>query len=152
VERSGITLSQQLDTVQRLFLDTAPIIYYVEKHPRYFPVVRPVFDRMDAGTLVGVASPITLAECLVHPYRMGHADAVEMFSMLLIRRMDFVAIEAAIASQAAELRARHNLSLPDALQCAVATHAGCDAFLTNDIALKRVTELSVVVLDDVSDL
>ncbi len=52
-----MTLEQQLDAVQRLFLDTAPIIYFVEKHPRYFFIVRPVFERMDAGTLVGVASP-----------------------------------------------------------------------------------------------
>ncbi|MFP4395579.1 MAG: type II toxin-antitoxin system VapC family toxin [Anaerolineales bacterium] len=141
-------VAPRLDAVQRLFLDTAPIIYFVEEHPCYFPLVRPVFERMDAGTLVGVVSPVTLAECLVHPYRMGHLDAVEMFSGLLTRRMDFVPIEATIASQAAELRACHNLDLPDALQCAVALHAGCDAFLTNDIALKRVTELHMIVLDE----
>ncbi len=143
-----MTLAQQLDAVQRLFLDTAPIIYFVEKHPRYFPIARPIFERLDAGALVGVASPITLAECLIHPYRMGHNDAVEMFTTLLIRQMDFVPIEATIASQAAALRARYNLSLPDALQCAAALRAGCDAFLTNDIALKRVTELDVLVLDE----
>ncbi len=147
-----MNLAQRLDAVNRLFVDTAPIIYFVEKHPRYFACTRPVFERMDAGTLVGIASPITLAECLIHPYRMGDTDAVEMFSALLVRQMDFVPIEATIATQAAELRARHNLSLPDALQCAAALHAGCDAFLTNDVTLKRVTELDVVVLDDMLDL
>jgi len=141
-------LEERLRTVERLFVDTAPIIYFVEKHPSYFSIVRPVFERMDAGSVVGVASPITLAECLVHPYRMGHADAVKMFSALLIKQMHFVSIEATIASQAAELRARYNLGLPDALQCAVALEVGCDAFLTNDIALKRVIELNVVVLEE----
>jgi predicted nucleic acid-binding protein len=124
----------------------------VEKHPHYFSITRPVFERIDTGTLIGVTSPITLAESLIHPYQMGHTDAIEMFSVLLIQRMDFVPIEAAIASQAAELRASHNLSLPDALQCAVALYAGCDAFLTNDNALRRVTELNVVVLDNLPDL
>lgn len=143
-----MSLAQQINTARRLFTDTAPIIYFVEKHPRYFPLVRPIFERMDAGSLVGVASPITLAECLVHPYRMADADAVKMFSTLLIRQMDFVPIEAAVASQAAELRARYNLGLPDALQCAAAIRAGCDVFLTNDSALKRVTELEVIVLDE----
>jgi predicted nucleic acid-binding protein len=41
------------------------------------------------------------------------------------------------------------LSLPDALQAAVALVAGCDAFLTNDAVLKRVTELRVITLDEV---
>jgi predicted nucleic acid-binding protein len=38
--------------------------------------------------------------------------------------------------------------LTDAFQVAVAIASGCDAFLTNDIALKRVTELGVIVLDE----
>ena len=141
-------LPDALGTSQQMFVDTAPIIYFVEKHPRYFATVSAVFDRVDDDQLAPVVSPITLAECLVYPYRMGHADAARMFKELLTHRMRFVPIEETIASQAAELRARHNLSLPDALQCAVALNARCDAFLTNDIALKRVTELNVVVLDD----
>jgi predicted nucleic acid-binding protein len=40
------------------------------------------------------------------------------------------------------------LRLPDALQIAVALEAGCEAFLTNDLTLKRVVELRVLVLDD----
>jgi predicted nucleic acid-binding protein len=38
--------------------------------------------------------------------------------------------------------------LTDALQIAVALEAGCEAFLTNDRTLKRVTELRVLVLDE----
>jgi len=143
-----VNLPHALGRSQQMFVDTAPIIYFVEKHPRYFAIVSAVLDRVDDDQLTPVVSPITLAECLVYPYRMGHSDAVRMFKALLTRRMRFVPIEESIASQAAELRARHNLSLPDALQCAVALDTGCDAFLTNDIALKRVTKLNVVVLDD----
>jgi len=50
----------------------------------------------------------------------------------------------------AELRARHNLRTPDALQIAAALVTGCQAFLTNDGSLKRVTDLSVLVLDELS--
>ncbi len=78
---------------------------------------------------------------------MGHTEAVQMFRELLTHRMRFVSIEETVASQAAELRARYNLSLPDARQCAVALNTGCDTFLTNDVNLQRVTELNVVVLD-----
>ena len=49
---------------------------------------------------------------------------------------------------AAGFRARYHLLLPDALQIAVALEAGCEAFLTNDLTLKRVTDLRVLVLDE----
>jgi predicted nucleic acid-binding protein len=48
----------------------------------------------------------------------------------------------------AELRARDQLRTPDALQVASALGAGCEAFLTNDLALRRVTELHVLVLGE----
>jgi predicted nucleic acid-binding protein len=40
------------------------------------------------------------------------------------------------------------ISLPDALQISVALSAGCDAFLTNDVKLKRLTELRVLAIDE----
>jgi predicted nucleic acid-binding protein len=52
------------------------------------------------------------------------------------------------AERAARLRATHRLKTPDALQVAVASQAGCEAFLTNDRALRRVTEINVLVLAD----
>jgi predicted nucleic acid-binding protein len=100
-------LSEHLRAVNRLFLDTSPVIYFVEENPHYLALVQPVFDRIDAGALVAVTSPITLSECLVHPYRLHKTDA------------------------------------------ATALTAGCNAFLTNDPALKRVTALDVIVLDEV---
>jgi predicted nucleic acid-binding protein len=54
----------------------------------------------------------------------------------------------AITEKAAELRAKYNLSLTDALQIAAALAAGCEAFLTNDTAIKRVNELRVLVLSE----
>jgi predicted nucleic acid-binding protein len=55
-----------------------------------------------------------------------------------------------VAARAAELRARYRLKLADALQLALALQAGCEAFLTNDLALRRVAELRVLVLDDLA--
>ncbi|MGA1844796.1 MAG: type II toxin-antitoxin system VapC family toxin [bacterium] len=60
--------------VKRLFLDTAPLIYFVEKHPTYAKHLRPVFDRIDKGKLSAFTSPITLAECLVQPCRLNLPD------------------------------------------------------------------------------
>jgi predicted nucleic acid-binding protein len=57
-----MTISDALQDVQRIFLDTAPVIYYVEQNPRYSAMVEEVFRRLDAGTIIGVTSPVTLAE------------------------------------------------------------------------------------------
>ena len=53
-----------------------------------------------------------------------------------------------IARHAALLRASYNLSLTDAFQISAALAFGCSAFLTNDVALKRVTELRVLVIGE----
>ena len=50
--------------------------------------------------------------------------------------------------RAAELRARYRLRLPDAIQLAVALNAGCQAFLTNDRDLQRVTAVRILSLED----
>jgi predicted nucleic acid-binding protein len=60
-----------------------------------------------------------------------------------------VDIDSEIAVLAASLRARYNLRTPDAVQIAASVNGGCEAFLTNDAGLRRVTELRVIVLDDV---
>ena len=57
-------------------------------------------------------------------------------------------INSGVAVLAAELRARYNLRTPDALQVSVAVQAGCQGFLTDDNGIKRVTELRVVLLDE----
>lgn len=62
-----MTLDQHLDAVSRLFLDTAPVIYYVEANPYYITVVETLFARLDAGDFQAVTSPVTLAECLIVP-------------------------------------------------------------------------------------
>jgi predicted nucleic acid-binding protein len=62
----------------------------------------------------------------------------------------FVSIDREIGRRAAELRAGYNITLRDALQIASALVAGCQGFLTNDATLKRVTQLNVIALDEMS--
>ena len=147
-----MTVSDALNGVSRLFLDIAPVIYYVERNPAYLDLVHTAFRYIDQGTLGAVTSPVTLAECLVHPIRQQDISLQQDFVDLITagNNTQFVIIDQSIAQKAAELRARYNLALPDALQAAVAIGAGCDAFLTNDPGLQRVIELRVLVLDDLT--
>ena len=142
-------ISEALRDITHLFLDTAPVIYFVEKHPTYFDLVAPVFSRIDADLLVAVTSPVTLAECLVMPYRLGLAKLQQDFVDLIVYGQStiFASIDQDVARQAAELRATYNITLADALQIAVALEMGCEAFLTNDGALERLKELRVLVVE-----
>jgi predicted nucleic acid-binding protein len=57
-------------------------------------------------------------------------------------------IDAVVADMAASLRAKYSLRTPDALQVGTAIVNRCEALLTNDNGLKRVSELSILVLDE----
>ncbi|WP_017326546.1 PIN domain-containing protein [Synechococcus sp. PCC 7336] len=142
-----------LQGVTRLFLDTAPVIYYLENNPIYQSLVVSVFDRIEAGRLTAVTSPVTLAECLVHPYRLGRTKLQQAYQRTIVNAENtlFQTIGELAAQRAAQLRASYNLSLPDFLQLAAALAANCEAFLTNDINLKRVGELQILVIKELEE-
>jgi predicted nucleic acid-binding protein len=143
-------LHDALRGVTRLAIDTAPVIYFIEAHPRYNALVVDVFQRIASGTCEGITSVITLGEVLVQPLRHGDTSLQRQYRDVLLGSTGFHSrpIEPQTAERAAELRARYGIRLPDALQIAVALQDGCQAFLTNDLRLKRVTNLPVLVLDE----
>ena len=145
-----IKLDAALSGVTRLGFDTAPIIYFVEANPRYDAVITEIFQRVDIGAVQGVTSVISLLEVIVMPIRSGNNVLRQQYTDLLLQsaHLDTQSVTAEAAQYAADLRARYSLRTPDALQVAVAIVAGCQAFLTNDIALKRVSELSILVMDE----
>lgn len=113
----------------------------------------PVIDvarLLDAGTIEGVASTITLTEVLAQPMRLARHDLVDAYRTLLEQHahLRLVPIDANVAFKAAELRGRYGLRTPDALQVAASLEAGCDAFLTNDREIGRVQEIRVVLVSD----
>jgi predicted nucleic acid-binding protein len=60
-----------------------------------------------------------------------------------------VDVDRTVARAAAQLRAKYNISPPDALQVAASLSFGAKAFLTNDKRLVKLQELiDVIVLDD----
>jgi hypothetical protein len=132
-------------------LDTAPIIYYVEAHPTYGPIVHPFFAvRLPVALNVALTSTLTLAEALVAPLRTGRLDLITGYRDVLVTFpiIRLVTVSTPVAGWAADLRARYNLRLADACQMGAALAEGATHFLTNDTQLRRVTELIVLVLDD----
>lgn len=143
-------IADALKDVSRLSVETAPFIYYVERYPAYVDKMRVVFLALEAGQFEVVTSTVTLTEVLTKPLRAGDSVLVKMYREMLqtTRNVILEPVSAVVAERAADLRARYNLKTPDALQVAVALQTGCDAFLSNDSGLKRVTDIRVLLLDE----
>lgn len=133
-----------------LFLDTAPLIYFIEKNRRYHDIIRPVISQIDSLETKGITSTITLLEVLVHPLRTGNRKLANEYKAILLSATGLVTYEIshAISERAALFRAKHGLKTPDAIQLATATYHKANYFLTNDPALKKVKGVKVLVLDD----
>ncbi|HXH69502.1 MAG TPA: type II toxin-antitoxin system VapC family toxin [Pyrinomonadaceae bacterium] len=132
-------------------LDTSPFIYFVERNPVYVDIMRGIFKRLTDDNFQAFSSVITLTEVLVQPLRQNNQALADKYRDLLFNGINFklIPLNSSIAETAARLRARHNLRTPDALQIATALENGCDAFLCNDRNLKRVTELKILILDEI---
>lgn len=145
-------LTDALKSVSSIAFDTAPIIYFVEANPTYDALVTNVFQRIENEEMTGVTSVISLCEVLVHPIRQRNLNLKERYLDILQNSPHFFTrlINAPIAERAATLRAKYNLRTPDALQIAAAVENGCDAFLCNDKNLKRVMEIKVLILDELT--
>ncbi len=93
-----------------------------------------------------------MTELLTKPLQAQDTRLANRYRTLLLQIANFrmVPIHAAIADTAAMLRARYRLRTPDALQVATAIDRRCDAFLTNDHALQRVSEIPIIILDELT--
>lgn len=131
-------------------LDTAPLIYLIERHPVYHPLGRPFFLALDKGQFSAVTSTVTLVEVLVHPLRRNEGELVNRYRDILLHAeyLTMLNVGPVVATLAAELRAEHGLRTPDALQLATALHAGADYFLTNDRELQGFSPLEVLLVDN----
>ena len=143
-------IEEALRRVSRLAFDTAPIIYFVEANPTYDALVSNIFNRVASGVIEGRTSIISLSEVLVQPILARRSDLQNAYRELLLKSSNFqtLPVGVTVAESAARLRAVYGLRLPDAIQIAFAIDSGCQAIVCNDHSMQRVTELPVLVLDD----
>jgi predicted nucleic acid-binding protein len=143
-------MNEPMQGIRRLFLDSAPVIYFVEKHPVYYSTLQPVFRKFEIGDLTAVTSPITLAESLIFPMKLGNSEVVAAFLELLGGGPSalFLPLQRETARSAAEIRSKYNVTLTDAVQVASALEGSCEALLTNDKTLTRITELRILLVAD----
>ncbi len=119
-------------------VDTAPIICWLEGHPRLAERFAPVFNAAAASNAAIAISTVTLAKVLAGPLRAGNELLTAQYREALTRgagwRVLSLDVEAAVA--AARMRVTYKLRLPAAIQVATAIRAGAVALVTHDRALR----------------
>ena len=129
-------------------IDTAVFIYFIEEHPRYLPLIAPLFEEAARGKRELVTSAVTLLDLLVVPYRVGNLQLAQRYEVLLTRSggVRVIDITRDQLRAAAQLRAATAMKTPDALQVAAALSAECRTLVTNDRHLPAVAGVRILQL------
>ena len=140
-----MSLEEQLPDGAAVLLDTNPIIYLFEGSPLAAPF-RGLFADLDRGRLRAVVTPITVAEVVSGPLKVGKDALAERYRRAITQSPGWSVrdIDTELAMLAARLRLRYKLKLPDAVQLAAALSEGCHALVTHDRDFSGVTDLPVL--------
>jgi predicted nucleic acid-binding protein len=131
-----------------VYVDTAPVIYSIEPHPDYRPLVQPLWEKLHADEITIISSELLWLETLVGPMKNNNQPLVELYTELLSDNIQLIAIDETILKLAAQLRSTSSLKTPDAIHAATAINRGCTIFLTNDTGLRNIPGLPTIVLKD----
>lgn len=126
-----------------VLVDSAPIIYFLEGHPKLGPHFKPLFEAHQAGRLRFAITTITIAEVLTGPLRAGD-DALAQRYRAIFEAWQLVALDIDVAESAARLRASLGLKLADAVQAASALATNAAALVTHDRDFSRVRALRII--------
>jgi predicted nucleic acid-binding protein len=126
-----------------VLLDSAPIIYFLESHPKLRSRFEPLFERHADGGVRFAVTTVTIAEVLTGPLAVGDEALARRYRNVL-ESWEVVGLDAAIAESAARLRGQSGLKLADAVQVASALAIKADALVTHDRDFSSITALRVI--------
>ena len=134
----------------KIYFDTTPLIYFLDdEKPFSDKVANFILEHQNESDLY-CTSAITDAEYLVFPYRQNDYEKINSYEIFL-NDFEFQILESnrAITHKAAEIRAKYSgVKGMDSIHLATSLYAKCDIFLTNDTRLKQVSEVNVVLVDE----
>jgi predicted nucleic acid-binding protein len=145
-------LASALAGHRRIALDTSIWIYHFEGSTAYGQAADSVLQAVSDGQVAGVASELVLLELLVAPLKKGAQDAADEIELALLHfpHLQLAPVTHAVLVRAAEIRARYGLRTPDAIMVATAVESGATLAVTNDNAWRKVKEVDVLLLHDLS--
>jgi predicted nucleic acid-binding protein len=130
-----------------VFLDTNLVIYLIEQPPIWgAKTTARIAALLNSGERLSINDLVRM-ECQVGPLKAGdHLLLNKFLTFFASPDVQVLALTAAACDRAAHIRAAHNFKPLDSLPLATAVEAGCNLFLTNDVALARFPDIRVEVL------
>jgi predicted nucleic acid-binding protein len=135
--------AQPLPSGALVLVDSAPLIYTLEAHPKFAARFAALFERHAAGELRLAVTTVSIAEVLAGPLKAGEEALAKRYRTAL-ESWTVVPLDADIAESAARLRSSYSLKLPDAIQLASALSINADALVTHDRDFSRVRGLRIL--------
>lgn len=126
-----------------LLVDTAPLIYHLEDNAQFAHRFVGLFEAAAAGRISIAITTITLAEVLTGPYQHGRDALAKRMEAALLEH-EVHPLSASIAVQAARLRQRYRLRLPDAIQLATALEINAYALVSHDRDFSSVQDIRIL--------
>ena len=132
------------------YIDTQSVIYTVEQHPVYAPLLDAFWQAVQAKAVRVATSELTVMESLVGPLKRSDSALLTKFEQFFrAPDLQLVPIDRDILRAAARLRAAASkLRTPDAIHAATAQVLSVSLFVTNDPDFRLVSNLPLVLLDD----
>ena len=144
-------VGEALSRCRVLMLDTMVFSYHLSGHADYTPVTSTILRAVESGAVAGLTTTITLAELLTRPAQERDRQALRDYELYLTNfpNLKLVPLDAAVAREAALVRAATGLRMPDAIQIAAARINGADTIATNDRAwIGKVAAPALLILGD----
>ncbi|MBX9946741.1 MAG: PIN domain-containing protein [Reyranella sp.] len=124
-------------------MDSAPVIYFLEDHPKLKPRFLPLFEAHAAGQVRFAVTTVTVAEVLTGPLQAGD-DVLARRYRTILESWQPIDLDVDIAESAARLRASLRLKMADAIQVASALAVNAAALVTHDRDFSRVRSLRII--------
>ena len=93
-----MTLSDKLNQIKTIFIDTAPIIYFIEAHPKFGPLTMEIVETFQTRKINAFSSVLTLTEVLSKPMETGDDKLAKRFSDFLKHGKNLKLIEVSMHS------------------------------------------------------
>ena len=137
-------------SVRRIALDVNIFIYHLRGHPKFGNIATSLLDECKRRKTV--VSTLVFAEIFVSILEQKDVTLEKQYREFLEKfpNLSIVPANKNICFSAAQLRAAYRLKTPDAIHLATAIDSDCAVFITNDDNLKKVQEIKVLTLADLT--
>ena len=144
-------MNRALEKSRVLFLDTGAIVRLLQMHPDYYPVVSSVLDFAYENNVTLLVSNVTLFEISKKAFALGEGLLSRQYREFFehSRNVKPCEVTGEFAVKAAEYAGTQKLSNEESLRLATAYVCGADCILTDTAAFRDLTDVPVVLLDDV---